>query len=350
MAGDGRYSASSATQHTAAAAGLALIDAAVDDAAVAAQGPPLLLADFGAATGTNSLEPIGAALRALRRRAPSRPVYVVHADIVGNDFTTLATVLETSPQRYAADDPHVLPLMAARSLYDPVLPADQLAFGWTASTLHWLSRAPGDVRGHFFVQLSDDAAARGRYAERSAADWRAFLDGRAAELAPGASVVAVDVLMGDDGLMGSEALFDRLADALRGAHADGALTPEELDRIVYPTWFRTLAELRAPFAPEYRAAGGQRLALVHVEPVIEPDPFADLLDDPPAYAEAQVGFLRGFLEPSFTAALDPERGDAGRGAALERVWTRARDLVAADPRAVSPAYRLVALRVRRLPD
>lgn len=349
MAGHGAYAAASSTQHAAAAAGVALIRPAIDDAAPAADGPPVVLADFGAATGNNSLAPLGAALAELRaRHAPTRPVLVVHADIVGNDFTTLASVLETAPDRYDRGDPHVLPLMAARSLYDRVLPAGTLAFAWTASTLHWLRLPPGPVEGHFFAQLSDDAAARRRFAARSAEDWRAFLSARAVELAPGASVVAVDVLMGDDGVMGSEALFDRLAGALRGCRDAGVIDDGELERLVYPAWFRSLAELRAPFAPGFVAAGGERLELMSIEPIVEPDPFRGLLDRPAAYAAAQAGFLQGFLEPSFAAALNPARTPERRAEALEAIWARTRDAIAADPHGASPDYRLVALRVRRV--
>lgn len=347
MAGAGVYRDASQTQHGAAAAGLALIESAVAAAAVAPEGPPLLIADFGAADGHNSLEPVRRALAALRARAPGRPVYVVHADIVGNDFTTLASVLETAPERYDRDDHQVLPLMAARSLYDRILPAGQLTFGWTASTLHWLRHAPGPIAGHFFVQLSHDAQARAAYAAQSARDWRDFLAARAAELAPGAGVVIVDVLMGDDGLMGSEALFERLDAALSRCRADGVLTAAELGRIVYPTWFRSLDDLSAPFAPRYVAPGGERLELLDARPLLEDDPFAAQLDDPAAYAAAQTAFLRGFLEPSFAAALDTRRSPGERADALEAIWTATRAEIAADVRGASPTYRLVALRLRR---
>jgi salicylate 1-O-methyltransferase len=349
MAGAGRYAKQSQTQHGAAAFGFPLIPDAVAGARVGTQGP-VLLADFGAAQGTNSLEAVRIALEALGDAGAGRSVLVVHADIPGNDFTTLARTLETSPDRYDRERPDVLPLMAARSLYERFLPADGLHFGWTASTLHWLSEAPGGVRGHFFVQLSSDDDARRRFAERSAADWRAFLDARATELAPGAGVVFVDVAMGDDGLMGSEALFDALNDALEDSRDRGALNAEELERIVYPTWFRSLDELRSPFTPTYAAAGGGELELAELRPVSMGDPFRAQLDsgDAQGYAAAQVGFLQGFLAPSFAAALDPDRPDRERSSILDEVWSAARTRVAADAAAVSPDYRLVAGLVRRV--
>ncbi|MQA74794.1 MAG: hypothetical protein GEU88_10720, partial [Solirubrobacterales bacterium] len=214
MASGGEYARDSATQRGAAAIGFDLIASAIETADLGAGDAPLLIADFGAAQGTDSLEPIRLALDALGRRSDGRPVLCVHTDIPGNDFTTLCETLEESPDSYVRDHPEALALMAGRSLFGRCLPAGQLRFGWTASTLHWLSSAPGPVAGHFFVQLSDDADARRAYAARSAHDWRAFLDGRAAELAPGAAVVIEDVAMDGDGVMGSEELFNRLNDAL----------------------------------------------------------------------------------------------------------------------------------------
>ena len=350
MAGDGFYRRASATQHGAAAAGLALIPATIADVRVRGDGPPVLFADFGAAQGNNSLEPIGRALAALRAHAPQRAVYVVHADIVGNDFTTLASVLETAPDRYDLGDDHVLPLMSARSLYDRMFPAGELVFGWTASTLHWLRQPPGPIADHFFVQRSSDAAARATYAAQSAQDWRHFLAARAFELAPGASVVIVDVLMDENGVMGSERLFDLLNEVLARCRDDGRLTADEFARIAYPTWFRSLDDLRAPFAPDYVSPSGARLELVDLQPVVEDDPFRSQLDDPQTYAASQAAFLRGFLEPSFAASLDQSRRPQERERVLEAVWAATRDAIAADPRAASPTYRLVSLRVRRARD
>jgi hypothetical protein len=347
----GDYARRSATQHGAAEFGFPLIARAIEGLAPSEDGRPLLLADFGAAQGTNSLAAIGRALSALRPRAPGRTVFVVHADIPGNDFTTLADTLENSPDRYDREQPDVLPLMAARSLYERFLPEGELDFGWSASTLHWLSRSPGPVDGHFFVQLSDDGEARGRYAAQSAADWRNFLDARAAELSPGAGLVIVDVAVDEIGLMGSEALFDRLNEALLSCGERGLFDAGELAAMVYPTWFRSLEEIREPFTPRFAGAGGAELELAALEPVVMEDPFRGAFEesaDADAYARAQAGFLEGFLGPSFAAALDPGRPAHERQAALDELWATARGLIAEDPLAVSPSYRLMTGLVRRV--
>jgi hypothetical protein len=69
--------------------------------------------------------------------------------------------------------------------------------------------------------------------------------------------VFVDVLMGDDGAMGSE-LFQTLEDALRASRSAGDLTGPEYAAVAYPTWFRSAAELRAPFDPAYTGPAAAR--------------------------------------------------------------------------------------------
>jgi hypothetical protein len=162
-------------------------------------------------------------------------------------------------------------------------------------------------------------------------------------------VVLVDVLMGDDGSMGAEPLFQTLEDALRARRDAGDLTLEEYRAIAYPTWFRDLAELRAPFAPTYTGSDGGALELVTLTPVDLPDPFlaayrAD--HDADVYATRQAGFLRGFLEPSFRAAL-AERPADEQTRLLDAVFADTATRIAADPDAVTPDYRLVTGRIRR---
>jgi hypothetical protein len=159
--------------------------------------------------------------------------------------------------------------------------------------------------------------------------------------------VAVD----ENGLMGSEALFDRLNEALLSCGERGLFDAGELAAMVYPTWFRSLEEIREPFAPRFAGAGGAELELAALEPVVMEDPFRGAFEesaDADAYARAQAGFLEGFLGPSFAAALDPGRPAHERQAALDELWATARGLIAEDPLAVSPSYRLMTGLVRRV--
>jgi hypothetical protein len=65
-----------------------------------------------------------------------------------------------------------------------------------------------------------------------------------------------------------------------------------------------------------------------------------------AYRAGQAGFLRGFLEPSFGAAL-AAWPVADQNRLLDEVFADTAAGIAAAPSAVSPDYRLVTGRVRR---
>jgi hypothetical protein len=95
-----------------------------------------------------------------------------------------------------------------------------------------------------------------------------------------------------------------------------------------------------------RGPAGVELELDALEALVLDDPFAGLLDGTAtgasAYAAGQVGFLRGFLEPSFTAQL---AGTESVHDALARVWADLELRVARDPGGLAPSWRMVAGRV-----
>jgi hypothetical protein len=152
--------------------------------------------------------------------------------------------------------------------------------------------------------------------------------------------------------MGAEPLFDCLEQALRAARDRGALTPAEYADLAYPTWFRSLDEFRAPFTPDFTAAGGQVLALDVLHPVTLADPFRSDLDTGAFdnYGQAQAGFLAGFLRSSFRTALRG-RPDPAAADLLDEIFAdaaaRIADAARADPQRISPEYRLVVGRIGR---
>lgn len=350
MAGAGYYDHHSATQRGAAGLGISLVRAAAGQLG-SAELSELRIADLGCAQGHNSLAPLAAAIEALRERT-SAEIDVVHTDLPTNDWATLFDVIEHDPGSYLVgfrDEVH--PSVVGRSFYERLFAPATISMAWTSSTLHWLSRSPGPIADHFFVQSSTDHQAVERYRDQAEADWVGFLANRAVELVSTGSVLFVDVLMGDDKTMGSEALFDELEQALRAAAEAGQLTAEEYRAMVYPTWFRTLAELRAPFTQAFAGPGGISLDLAVLEPTTMDDPFLAAYrssGDARAYGQSQADFLRGFLGPSFRSAL-ADRTPAQQQAVVDAVFADAAARIAADPLAVSPTYRLVTGQVRRVP-
>ena len=101
----GSYSAASRLQ----AAGLVPAIAVFERAAAAVPLPqppqPIVIADYGAGNGLNSLLPIGAATAVLRKRTrPEHSVLVAHTDRPDNDFTALFHTVENDPDTYLHKD------------------------------------------------------------------------------------------------------------------------------------------------------------------------------------------------------------------------------------------------------
>ena len=152
---------------------------------------PVVIADYGSSQGKNSCVPMLLAVRALRSRLGRvRPILVHHIDVPANDFNALFHVLDSDPDRYAADDPNVFPSAIARSFYDKVLPPEQVDLGWSAYSAMWLSRIPMPIPGHFCV-LNSTRSIRSEFEQQLARDWETFLTLRSAELRFGGRLVVV---------------------------------------------------------------------------------------------------------------------------------------------------------------
>ena len=282
---------------------------------------PIAIADYGAATGYNSLLPIGAAIAILRARTRTdRAILVAHTDLPGNDFTALFTTLTEDPDSYLVKDAATFASAVGRSFYQQILPSESIALGWSSWATHWLSRVPAPVGDHIHVAHSADGAARRAYDRLAALDWHDFVAFRGRELAPGGRLVVLTLGLDDDGRPGFAGVMQALLAVLQGMVDDGALCPDELSRMVIPTVGRTEKEFRAPFAPSGRFEG---LSVEHFEAFEAEDVFwARYLVDGDAgkFGAAWAGFARAAIFPTLTTALDGGSGDpraAGFAEALE---------------------------------
>ena len=80
------------------------------------------------------------------------------------------------------------------------------------------------------------------------------------------------------------------------------------------------------------------------------DPFRAAFEesgDADAYAPPRPASWRDSSVRALPTALDASRPKADRHAASRELWATARRLIVADPRAVSPSYRLVTGLIRR---
>jgi salicylate 1-O-methyltransferase len=271
---------------------------------------PIVIADYGASTGHNSLLPIGAAITVLRKRTrPEHSVLVAHTDVAENDFTVLFQTLEDDPDSYLRKDAASFASAVGRSFYTQILPSNSANLGWSSWAIQWLGRIPAPVPDHLQVAYSGDEKVKEAYAKQAAFDWHEFVAFRGRELCPGGRLVVLTMAIGDDGEFGYRPLFAGMLTELADLVAQGLVTEDEMHRMCIPTVSRRAADFLSPFAPK---GSLERLTVDHLEVLDAEDRFwtqYQVDHDAEAFGAQWAAFARASVFPTLAAALDGGRAD-----------------------------------------
>lgn len=339
------YTASSRLQAAGMDDGIRLFEQAAREASLPQPPQPIAIADYGAATGYNSLRPVGAAVRALRLRTRSdHAILVAHTDLPDNDFSGLFTTLAEDPDSYLKVDSATFPTAVGRSFYQQILPSETVALGWSSWATHWLSRVPVVVGDHIHVSFSADDTARRAYAQQAAVDWHDFLAFRGRELAPGGRLVVLTLGLDPAGGSGFDGVLQALFAELQHLVADGVLTDAELRRMVVPTVGRSPADLVAPFAPSGRLEG---LSVEHLETFDAEDRFwVRYCKDGQAngFGARWAAFVRAAAFPTLLTALDDETDRPRSRAISDLLESKVAARLAAAPQRMSIPLACLLLR------
>jgi hypothetical protein len=271
---------------------------------------PVVIADYGASQGKNSLAPMRAAVDVIRARMSDRPIIVYHEDLPSNDFNALFDVLDKDPQSYVLAASNVFPCAIGRSFYESVLPPGHVHLGWSSYAAMWISRIPTLIPGHFCVFRSSGEV-RAAFDEQGADDWRRFLSLRARELRPEGRLVVVVPAADEDGVSGFEDVMDQANAVLAEMVEAKAIAETELRRMVIGVWPRRRSDLLAPFEREGQFQG---LTVEDCETNHLADAaWADYERDRNAAALAgkHASFFRAIFAPTLAGALD-RKDDAQR--------------------------------------
>lgn len=287
---------------------IAQFERAAEQVALPKAPQPIVVADYGAANGHNSLKPLSAAVSVLRRRTrPDHAILVAHTDLPGNDFSALFDTVADDPESYLHADVATFTSAIGRSFYNQIVPSRTVNLGWTSWATRWLSRTPGAVPDHVHVSCSRDDAVLAAYADQAALDWHNFVAFRGRELAPEGRLVALTLAADEeDGRCsaGFAALLDAIVEALEDQRRDGLLRPDELQRMTIPTFARSEKDFRAPFAPKGRFEGlmVEQLEIFNAEDRFWARFQAD--HDAEAFGAQWAAFARSALFPALVAGLD----------------------------------------------
>jgi hypothetical protein len=283
-----------------------------------------------------------------RRASADLTVCVFHTDLPTNDFDPLFELL-SSPGSYSWGVPNVFAYVEGKSFYERLFPASQIHIGWNAIAVHWISRVPATIPNHIWSNRATGAV-KEAFARQSERDWHSFLEHREHELRPGGRLVVLGGASDERGSSGAEGLLDMANAALQEMVVDDTLRSGEYERMVVPTYNRTLKEFEAPFSGN-PAAGV--LELESSSEVALPDPFwpeYERSGDAKAFGTAYAEFFRAAYGPSLFGALDADRTSEERTKIAEAFYERLREKVAADPATAVCAWRVMLLLIAKRSD
>src|SRR5919112_6474297 len=347
MKGHGFYNEHSRSQQTADSLGLPLLGRAVEEMTVPQGAEPAMVADFGAAQGRNSLGPMRLAVEKIRRRTTSSsPIVVIHTDLPQNDFGSLFALVEASPESYLRSVENVFALAAGKSFYERIFPDGYLSLGWTAISVHWLSKIPCNIPDHVYAQRAGQRV-RKAYAEQASEDWQLFLSHRAHELEPGGELIVVAVTTDDTGNTGGEALMDLTNEPMLAMVEADFIRPEEYRRMNMPAYHRTMEEFTEPLRSGTLA---EDLILKEGLRAEFPDqlwPEYEKWGDTSAFAASYTAFMRAFTEAPLFAGLDTDRTPADRERLVDEYFERMKSLIKANPERARWDWHVALLRVAR---
>jgi len=271
---------------------------------------------------------------------------VVHTDLPHNDFGSLFALVEGSPESYLRSVDNAFTLAAGKSFYERIFPDGFLLLGWTAISIHWLSRVPCEIPDHVYAQRAGRRV-REAYAEQASEDWRLFLGHRARELRPGGELVVVAVTTDGTGSTGGESLMDLTNEPLLAMVEGGSIRPEEYRRMNMPAYHRTMEEFTEPLRS---GALTEDLTLKEAIRAGFPDqlwPEYKQRGDAMAFAASYTEFMRAFTEAPLFAGLDADRTFADRERLANGYFERMRSLIEAKPERARWDWHVALLRVAK---
>lgn len=341
--GSSFYTAGSRLQ----AAGLKRAIAMFEEAARAVPVPstrrPIVLADYGAANGHNSLLPISAAIAVLRKRTrPEHSIMVTHTDVPDNDFSALFRILAEDPDSYLKKDHAAYASAVGRSFYTQIIPSNSVNLGWSAWAVLWLGRMPAAVPDHIHASFSADADVRAAHDKQAAFDWHEFVAFRGRELCPDGRTVVVTMALSEDGEFGYRPVLQALMAELTELVARGLITDTELGRMNIPIAGRRAGDFHAPFAPSGRL---EQLEIEHLEVFDAEDRFWNqyrIDGDAQHFGSEWAAFMRAAVFPALAGVLPEDR----RQVFCEVLQTGVAARLAAAPEQTQIPLALVVLHKR----
>lgn len=310
---------------------------------------PFTLVDYGTADAGTSMPLVKEIVSAVRAAEPESPVVVIYEDQSANDWNSVfARVHNRLPQaepsflQGGAGAGRVFVYACGESFYAQCAPAASVDLGYSATAMHWLTRAPAHMPDALHHTLTADEGVAAQYRAQAAADWDAIMGQRGLELKPGGTLVVANFAVDARGrILGTSeharcSMFETFSQIWAQMAAEGTISRAEFAATNFPIFYRTLEECRAPFADAGSAPSRAGLRWVGGETDLVRCPYHAGWQakggDAAAHARAYVPTTRTWSNSTFLSGLDAtRRGAAERDALVDALFERYTELVAAEP-------------------
>jgi len=198
--------------------------------------------------------------------------------------------------------------------------------------MHWLRDKPRNVKGAFHHILVEDPETAEKLKKQAAEDWELLLLHRAKELAPGGSMIHVQLAVDEEGqCFGMTkatpvSVYHTLRDLWQGFVAEGLITQEEFDQTIFAYRLRTVDEFKKPFQSEYSPVRKVGLSLVSIGTRMIPCPYKEkwLKDggNPVEHARSFVLGFRSWSNSTFIDALSNSRSAQDKEKIVDELFKR----------------------------
>ncbi len=294
--------------------------------------------DMGCADGGTSLDLWRAVCKSVRERSES-DIQIVYADQARNDFNALVQILHglTAFNSYLDEFEGVHALESGSSFYSPILPADSLHLGFSATAMHWLSHKPCDISDHVHM-VGASGKEMQAFAEQARADWSRILLQRARELKSGGRLVLVNFCRDQAGHYlgntGGANMFDEFNSIWHTFVDDGIITGDEYVAMTLPQYYNSPEEFSSPFDDSSNEVSSSGLVLESLETGIVACPFAEDFKqhrDTARFAKEYVPTIRTWNESIYFGALSSDRPLEARREIIESYYDTYRANVEREP-------------------
>ncbi|CAF3986558.1 unnamed protein product, partial [Rotaria sordida] len=228
----GSYNSNSRLQMRTVESSLPFIQQAIDvlDLSCLSSMQSLIIADFGSSHGLNSMYAVKAIITYIKTsRNEQRSFLIIHNDLPTNNWTILFDLVNNDGSYFG--------LANGRSFYEQCLPSNSLSIGYCSTSLHWMSCKPCNISNHC-VSLFCSNDEHDKFKQQARLDYVKFLEYRSKELLSGGVLILCIPSLDDNGLRGSEIVFQLLYKSAKLL----PMTEEELLDYTFPLYYRTYEE------------------------------------------------------------------------------------------------------------